>query len=139
MEGIKHIRILVLTGFVFANLELVKAQTEVSEKAESRLQPATQPIQRITSGEEVNQADAAQQTTTVHSAVTLSSSKKPAQNQKTERIGSEEKNDSTQISGENKPAMRRHAITKASTKVRSTEAPRRVIIQTIEIEKNHEE
>jgi len=70
MEGIKHIRILVLTGFVFANLGLVKAQTEVSENAESRLQPAAQPIQRITSGEEVNQADAAQQTTTVRSAVT---------------------------------------------------------------------
>ena len=111
----------------------------MSEKAESRLQPAAQPIQRITSGEEVNQADAAQQTTTVHSEVTLSSSKKPAQNQKTERIGSEEKNGSTQISGENKPAMRRHAITKASTKVMSTEPPRRVIKQTIEIDKNHEE
>ena len=139
MEGTKHIRILVSAGFVFANLGLAEAQTEVSEKAESRLHPAAQPIQRITSGEEVNQDDAAQQTTTVHSEVTLSSSKKPAQNQKTQRIGSEEKNDGTQISGENKPAMRHHEATKASTKVMSTEPPKRVIIQTIEIEKNHEE
>ena len=139
MEGTKHIRILVSAGFVFANLGLAEAQIEVSEKTESRLQPAAQPIQRINSGEEVNQDDAAQQTTTVHSAVTLSSSKKPAQNQKTQRIGSEEKDDATQISGENKPAMRHHAITKTSTKVMSTESPKRVIKQTIETEKNHEE
>ena len=54
-------------------------------------------------------------------------------------ITTEKNSNLTQISGDNKPATRRHAITKASTKVMSTEPPKRVIKQTIETEKNHEE
>jgi hypothetical protein len=54
-------------------------------------------------------------------------------------ITTEKNSNLTQISSEKKPMMRHHEATKASTKVMSTEPPKRVIIQTIETEKNHEE
>jgi len=54
-------------------------------------------------------------------------------------ITTEKNSNLTQISSEKKPTMRHHEATKASTKVMSTEPPKRVIIQTIETEKNHEE
>ena len=53
-------------------------------------------------------------------------------------LATEKNGNLTQISSEKKPAMRHQAVTKASTKVMSSESPKRAIKQTIGIEKNHE-
>jgi len=126
MQGTKHIRILLLVGFVFANMGVVEAQTKASEKVEGESYRSSQPAQRIASGEENSQTEVRPQTTTVHRDYALTPSEQASPNEKPQRIGAEEKNKSTQINSGKKPGMKHYTVTGAPSSVMSTESPKRI-------------
>ena len=126
MDGTKHIRILLLAGLVLANVGLVVAQTEVSQNVEGATQRSTQSVQRIVSEEEITQTKVTQPSTTVHRAATVASSEKTNLNKKPQRVGSEEKDNSTQINLKKKPTMKHHDVTMVPSPVMSTESPKRI-------------